>query len=123
LYPVLVILHWFTRNWADTDEPDDPALAPLELLLSPTEALPLIQEVIAGLPRWRVEHVDAEGLTVTATRRTALWGFIDDVTLRLEAAPDGTRVHARSKSRVGAADLGQNRRNILELFRALAQSG
>lgn len=116
-----MFLRWFTRNWADTDEPGDPALVPFELSLGPTEALARFQKVIADLPRWRVVSADPSGL-VTATRRTPLWGFTDDISLRLEAVPSGTRVHARSQSRVGAIDFGQNRRNILELFRALAQS-
>jgi uncharacterized protein (DUF1499 family) len=111
-------LCWFTRNWAETGEP---ALAPPELPLPLPQALERVQAAIRSLPRWQVEAVDAAVGTIKVTRHTRLWHFVDDVSIRLETSPGGTRVHARSQSRVGAADLGQNRRNLLELFRALAR--
>ena len=113
------LLDWFTRNWADTDEGRDPSLAPLDLPLSPPDALARIETVVRTLPGWRVEAVDASSGTIQATRRTRLWRFVDDVTLRLEAVAAGSRVHARSRARVGVGDLGQNRRNLLAFLRAL----
>jgi uncharacterized protein (DUF1499 family) len=116
-------LAWLTRNWADTDEPGNAPPGPLELPLPPSEVLARLEAAVRTLPRWRVETVDlAEGL-LRATRRTRLWRFIDDITVRLEATPTGTRVHARSQSRVGKGDFGQNRRNLRELFRAVQASG
>ena len=112
---------WFTRNWADTDEPGDPRLAPPELPLPPAEALARVESAIQTLPRWRVESVDREAGTLRATRRTRLWHFTDDVTVRVEATPTGSRIHARSQARVGKGDFGQNRRNLLALFNALHQ--
>jgi uncharacterized protein (DUF1499 family) len=108
-----------TRNWADTDEPGDPKVAPLELPLPLPEALAWVEKVIISLPRWRVEAVEREAGVIRATRRTRLWRFVDDVTIRLEATATGTRLHARSQARVGKGDFGQNRRNLLALFRAL----
>jgi uncharacterized protein (DUF1499 family) len=116
------LLAWLTRNWADTDEPGDPKLAPVELPLPPAEALARVEAAIATLPRWRVETVDQGAGMLRATRRTRLWRFTDDVTVRLEATAGGTRLHARSQSRLGKGDFGQNRRNLLELLRALQQS-
>ena len=115
----MTLLRWFTRNWADTDKPGDPALAPLDLSLPPAEALRRVEELLRTLPRWHLEAVDPASATLRATHRTGLWGFIDDITVRLEPAAGGTRVHARSWSRVGVADFGQNRRNLLELLQAL----
>jgi uncharacterized protein (DUF1499 family) len=113
-------LRWFTRNWADTDEPGDSSLAPVVLPLSPPDALARVAAAVAGLARWLVESTDAAAGTLRATRSTRLWRFVDHVTVRLEPLPGGgTRVHARSKSRVGVGDFGQNRRNLLELFAAL----
>src|SRR5262245_16712888 len=116
------LVRWLTQNWADTDVPGPPDLKPPELPLSPTEAMAKVSRVVSNLPRWRVEATDPSAARTPATRRTPLWGFTDDVTLRLEPTPTGTRLHARSQSRVGVGDFGQNRRNLLELFRALAQS-
>ena len=105
-------------NWHDTDEPGaDPG--PLDLPLPPAAALVRIEAAIKSLPRWRVETIDTAAGTITATRRTRIFRFTDDVAIRLETIPTGTRVHVRSKSRVGKSDLGQNRRNVLELFAGL----
>jgi uncharacterized protein (DUF1499 family) len=112
-------LHWLTRNWADTDEPGDAALTPPELPLPPAEALKYVEEATRHLPCWQVEASDSSKGTIHATRRTRLWRFVDDIRLRLEPTPAGVRIHARSQSRLGKADLGQNRRNLLELFAAL----
>ena len=117
------LLTWLTRNWADTDEPGDPQLAPVELPVPPAETLARVEAAIVTLPRWRVESVDHGAGVLRATRRTRLWRFIDDVTVRLEPTAAGTRVHARSQARVGTGDLGQNRRNLLALFQALQQAG
>jgi uncharacterized protein (DUF1499 family) len=113
------LLAWFTRNWADTDEPGDSALTPLDVALPVPETLARVEAVIRRLPRWRVENVDALAGTVTATRTTRLWRFVDDIVVRCEATASGTRVHARSRSRVGKGDFGQNRRNLRQLLDAI----
>jgi uncharacterized protein (DUF1499 family) len=114
---------WLTRNWADTDEPGDPALAPRRLGLPPREALEAVRAAVERLPRWRVESIDPDLLTLRATRRTRLFRYVDDVTVHLESDGGGSRLHAKSRSRVGKGDLGQNRRNLLELFAALDRDG
>ena len=115
-------LRWFTRNWAETGEDGDPALAPLVLSLPLAEALVGIEEAIRQLPRWRIDKVDADRLTIHACRQTRFLRLVDDVRVRLEPTADGTRVHARSQSRVGIGDLGQNRRNLQQLLTALKGS-
>ncbi len=115
--------HWLTRNWADTDEPGDPSLAPVSLALPPRDALDAVRAAVDHLPRWRVASTDPDLLLLRATRRTRLFRFVDDVTVRIERDGGGSRVHARSQSRVGRGDFGQNRRNLLELFAALDHSG
>jgi uncharacterized protein (DUF1499 family) len=116
------LLRWFTRNWADTDEPGDPSLVPVDLPLPLPEALAHVEKTLRALPLFQVESVDAPRGRLQATRRTRLWRFIDDVTVRLEPVAGGTRVHARSKARQGIFDLGQNHRNLLVFFRALRSS-
>jgi uncharacterized protein (DUF1499 family) len=116
-------LRWLTRNWADTDQAGDITLTPPELKLPAAEAICHLQKVIGGLARWHVETSDVTARSIHATRRTRWWGFVDDVWLRLEPTGGGVRVHARSQSRLGKADFGQNRRNLLELFAALRRAG
>lgn len=111
---------WATRNWAETSD-NDPKLAPLLLPLPREQASAHIRTTIENMPRWQVLSFDANG--IKATRRTRLFRFVDDVSIRLEAASDAsTRVHVHSQSRVGKGDLGQNRRNIIELLRAVAKN-
>jgi uncharacterized protein (DUF1499 family) len=110
---------WLTRNWAETAEGADAALRPVDLRCPLPEALARVETAIRGLPLWRVESVTTSPATVTATRRTRLWRFVDDIVVRLKTCSGGIRVHARSQSRVGKGDFGQNRRNLIALFRVL----
>ena len=112
------LFRWFTKNWANTQGPSHPDLAPLVLPLPPAEAVGRVKSAVAGLPHWRVESSDAAG-ELHLTRRTRLMKFVDDVKLRFLPAGPGCLIHAESKSRVGVGDFGQNRRNILELWDAI----
>ena len=58
---------------------------------------------------------------VWATRTTPMLGFVDDVLILLTPDETGTRVEARSASRVGSGDLGRNRTTLRELHRALSR--
>jgi uncharacterized protein (DUF1499 family) len=111
-------LRWFTRNWAETD-PDDPGLSPVTLRLELAQALVQVEEALRHLPRWQIESVDAATASIRATRRTKLLHFVDDIHIRLEPVAGATKVHGRSQSHFGFADLGQNRRNLRELWNML----
>jgi len=66
--------------------------------------------------------VDAEPIQgrIEATDRSLLFGFEDDMVVRIVAGADGkTRVDARSKSRVGRSDLGINATRVREFANAL----
>jgi uncharacterized protein (DUF1499 family) len=105
-------------NVAATDESArDPRLHPRLLPLPLEPAAEALARAVAALPRWRV--VARQGPVISATRTTRLFRFVDDVLVLLEPADGGTQVRARSASRVGRGDLGQNRRNLAELWRAL----
>jgi uncharacterized protein (DUF1499 family) len=119
----IAVLRWLTHNVADTRRPTHADLAPLTIPLPPAEAGAAIARVVPErLARWAV--VSTAPAEVKLTRTTRLFRFVDDIRLTLEPAPGGTtRVHAESKSRLGVGDLGQNRRNILELWKALRVAG
>lgn len=111
-------MRWFTKNWASTDLPTHPDLAPFDLPVPPGEAVARVRAAVSTLARWRVE---SDGTVLHLTRRTRVCRFVDDIRVRfLPAGGGGTRVHAESRSRVGVGDLGQNRRNILELWEAVS---
>jgi uncharacterized protein (DUF1499 family) len=108
---------WFTTNWANTHEPTHPGLYPLTVPLSPDAVPELVRKAVATLSRWRVES-EAPG-ELKLTRRTRLFRFVDDISVTIKSAGPGAILHAASKSRIGIGDLGQNRRNILELWAAI----
>lgn len=64
-----------------------------------------------------IEPEDAA--TIEALAPTPVFGFLDDVVLRLRSTSDGTQVDMRSASRVGEHDLGQNARRISSFFAEL----
>lgn len=112
------LLRWFTKNWANTTEPTHPDLSPLAVPLGPADAVELVRAAVHTLPRWSVIEPTPVGMQLTRTTR--LFRFTDDITVSfVQAGNDRTLIHAESRSRVGKGDLGQNRRNIRELFRAI----
>lgn len=109
-------------NEAVTDEhAADPALRPIRLRRSVEQVVSAVVEAAGTLKNW--SHVAMErgpdGTTIRLVRSTALWRFRDDIAVRVFAENGETVVAARSKSRVGKADFGQNPRNLKELLAAL----
>ena len=95
----------------------DRRLHPRRLPLGPEQAAAAVARAVERLPRWRLTA--RRGEVISATRTTRLFRFVDDIVVLIEPVEDGTLVRARSASRVGRGDLGQNRRNLAELWRAL----
>jgi uncharacterized protein (DUF1499 family) len=112
------LLQWFSKNWANTHEPTHTDLTPLIVPFTLDPAIELVKKAVATLPRWQVEESPMPG-ELRLTRRTRTMRFVDDITVTLKSAEHGTMIHAASKSRIGKGDLGQNRRNILELWEAI----
>jgi uncharacterized protein (DUF1499 family) len=110
-------------NCVSTEAPADDAvhfLAPLPLPrgLDPAAALDALEAVIRADPRTAVEARTA--LRLTATDRSRLFRFVDDVAARVD--PEARLLHARSAARVGRGDLGVNRRRLERWFASLAAS-
>lgn len=62
---------------------------------------------------WEVQAMDKATGRLEATDTTFWFGFVDDITIRVTAAPEnGARVDVRSVSRVGKSDLGKNAQRI-----------
>ena len=89
--------------------------------------------VPADLPRTRAAVLSAmaglgwqeirdEPTAIHATVVTRLLRFRDDVTVTFETTDEGTRLHARSASRVGRGDLGANARHLRDLFAAFSDA-
>lgn len=94
----------------------DPRLRPRTFPAKASQVARTIEETVTPLPRWQV--IAGRSGVIWLTHRTRL-GFVDDVYLLLVPTGDSTVVFARSASRVGDFDFGQNRRNLGELWAAL----
>lgn len=103
---------------ATTPDADDPRLRPHTYAGRASDVARHTEQAIEPLPRWEV--IAGRSGVIWLTRRSRL-GFVDDIYLLLMPSGDSTVVFARSASRVGRFDFGQNRRNLAELWAALEQ--
>lgn len=87
-------------------------LRPARLPLAAPEALQRAEQVAASMPMWTVTHVDRERGTVEAVAESRVFGFQDDVVIRVRPDGDGSRIDIRSKSRDGRGDMGANAARI-----------
>lgn len=101
-----------------TPDADDPRLRPHTYAGKASDVARHTVAAVTPLPRWDV--VAGQSGVIWLTRRTRT-GFVDDIYLLLLPSGDSTVILARSASRVGRYDLGQNRRNLGELWDALAK--
>jgi uncharacterized protein (DUF1499 family) len=88
-----------------------PDLAPLELSMTPGEALRRAEKLAADLD-WEVVDVAPDAGRLEATQESAGFRFVDDVVVRVRPAATGSRLDVRSKSRDGKGDLGKNAERI-----------
>lgn len=111
-----------TTNVAETARAaTDPDLRPLTVALAPPATADLVASVGGALPRWTLAARRSTDSTIVLDfiRATRIFRFRDDVTVTVTGRGDHSVVTARSASRIGTGDLGQNPRNLKELGRAL----
>ncbi|MBC7704159.1 MAG: DUF1499 domain-containing protein, partial [Rhodoferax sp.] len=78
-----------------------------------------IAERVARAMGWRiVADVPAE-LRIEATATTLLFGFKDDIVIRVTPTDAGSRVDVRSLSRIGGGDFGTNANRIRAFIKKL----
>jgi uncharacterized protein (DUF1499 family) len=68
-----------------------------------------------------IAAVPAEG-RIEATDTTLVYGFKDDVVIRVTPTANGSRVDIRSESRIGKSDMGTNARRVAAFLKKLAKS-
>lgn len=84
-----------------------PFVQPIRSSMSPAEAFARSEQLIEALGWELVAAAPAAG-RLEATATTSLYGFKDDVVIRIRADSAGSRIDLRSVSRVGQSDLGAN---------------
>lgn len=97
-----------------------PDIAPVRLSL-PADAAFARAEAAARALGWTIAAAAPANGRIEATDTTRWWGFKDDVVIRVAPDGGGSRIDARSVSRVGLSDLGVNARRIRAFVAALAR--
>ena len=99
-----------------------PDIQPVVLALQPSEAFEKAAETVRKLG-WTVVSEEPEKGRIEAYDRTAWFGFIDDIVIRVQPSGTGSRIDIRSVSRVGLGDRGMNAKRIRNFVRTLTGSG
>ncbi len=84
-----------------------PDLRPIELAATPDNAY---ERAIASARAlgWQITFEDPQAGVFEATETSAIFQFVDDVSVRVREQDAGVRIDVRSKSRDGRGDLGAN---------------
>lgn len=86
----------------------------------PPDVILKAAEAVVRAEGWQVESVDREAHTLHAVAATPVWGFRDDVRVRVTRTDDGaSALHIRSRSRTGVADFGANTARLIQLRRGI----
>jgi len=96
-----------------------PDLAPLVLPVPPALAMARAERAARAMG-WAIVAVQAEQGRLEATDTTRLFGFQDDVVIRVRPQGSGSVVDVRSLSRVGGSDFGTNAKRVREVLRRIS---
>lgn len=99
-----------------------PDLVGLKLALSPEDVFKMAKGIVQE-SGWALLAENSEELpfTLEAVDSTLLFGFKDDVVIRIQSADNGSLVDVRSMSRQGKSDLGVNAKRISMFFEQLSK--
>lgn len=98
-------------------------LAPIQLAnVQPAAAFTEVEAVATSMPDWQITRRDPAAGELEAVATSEVFGFQDDVALRVRPDPSsgGSRVDMRSKSRDGKGDQGANAARIRDFRDKLA---
>ena len=92
-----------------------PGIKPIIEELSRDEALSRVVQVVLGL-NWTLVNADFKTGIVEAYDTTRVFGFTDDIVIRVRTQGAGSRIDIRSVSRAGLGDAGMNAARIREFL-------
>jgi uncharacterized protein (DUF1499 family) len=101
----------YTPDVAAQQKQGYPDVMPLALKLPPAQAFARAERAARDMG-WELQFSDPAALRIEATATTLLFGFKDDVVVRIRAEGEGSRVDVRSVSRVGGSDFGANAKRV-----------
>jgi uncharacterized protein (DUF1499 family) len=99
-----------------------PDIAPAVLQVSPVVAFERALAAARAMGWMIVASVPQEG-RIEAVATTLLFGFKDDVVIRIAPLGSGSRIDLRSLSRVGRSDIGTNAKRVRAFLHELTAKG
>jgi uncharacterized protein (DUF1499 family) len=92
-----------------------PDIKPLFVARPLTDVYPAVREAVKAL-NWKVINEQSPEAAnhgyIEAADRTMIFGFTDDVAIRITGTAKGARIDIRSSSRFGQHDLGRNAKRV-----------
>jgi uncharacterized protein (DUF1499 family) len=98
-----------------------PDIGPLTLPLAPPAAFERAVQAARAMG-WDIVATAPEKLRIEATGTTLLFGFKDDVVVRITPQGQGSVVDVRSLSRVGGSDFGANAKRVRAYLQRLSDN-
>jgi uncharacterized protein (DUF1499 family) len=98
-----------------------PDLAPLILSVAPERAYALAM-ALAKEKGWEIIADRPDEGRIEAVARSLLYGFKDEIIIRIATSDSGARVDLRSRSRIGRIDRGVNAKRIRAFLAALKEN-
>jgi uncharacterized protein (DUF1499 family) len=108
----------FSAEVAAQQQKAYPDIVPAKLDMPPAQALQRAEKAARAMG-WDIVAVAPADLRIEATDTTLLFGFKDDIVIRVAADGGGSRLDMRSLSRVGRSDFGVNANRIRKFMRQL----
>ena len=105
---------------ADIQRRAYPDIKPLLSNLAPAAALAQVVKTARYL-HWRLLDVDPVAGRLEASESTRIFGFTDDIAVRIRPRGSGSRIDIRSVSRVGVGDFGANADRVRRFIRVFGQ--
>jgi uncharacterized protein (DUF1499 family) len=99
-----------------------PDLHSIMAVEAPLEAFHRASKIASQLG-WKIFASDAQAGRIEAVDTTRLFGFKDDVVIRIRPHGSGSVIDLRSVSRVGGGDLGANADRIRRFVREFEANG
>ena len=97
-----------------------PDIAPFYSAFPPDKAFARAIDVARAMG-WDIVGTAPSDGRIEATDTTLLFGFKDDIVIRVSPTPQGSRTDVRSESRIGGSDVGTNARRIATFLNKLAK--
>ena len=126
--PVFVAVMPLRKDAANSTEPKPaafaqqraafPDIAPALLDVPPEQAFQQAERAAKSMG-WEIVAAVPQDLRIEATDTTLLFGFKDDVAIRVSPNGTGSRVDVRSESRVGGFDFGVNAQRVRDFMKKL----